>query len=104
MDSVKIITGKDFLLFNENVNTFHVKYYHPAIEKLAYHMPHVCILGTNHVGKTRREAVERGHCDCDVKLRCDYAERLTAALMHHIQSQFIINDTSLQHILPHNAN
>ena len=87
MDSVKIYTRKDFVLFNENANTFHVKYYQPAIEKLAYHIPHVCILGTNHIGKTRREALEKGQSDYDVKLRRDYAERLTTALIHQIQSQ-----------------
>ena len=45
------------------------------------------ILGTNHVGKTRRDALKDGFSDHDVKLRHVYAERLASAFLAEIQSQ-----------------
>ena len=45
------------------------------------------ILGTNHVGKTRRDALIRRKDKKDIKLRRDYAERLVAAFKQVIQSE-----------------
>ena len=53
----KVYTKTELVLFDEKIITFHEKYYKDAIDKLAYHLPHVKILGTNHVGLTRRNAL-----------------------------------------------
>ena len=61
-------------MFDENIITFHEKYYKDAIDKLAYHLPHVKILGTNHVGLRRRNALLLRRDKKDIKSRRDYAE------------------------------
>ena len=65
---------------------FHTSFYIPAIRKLAFHLPHVHIIGTNHCGEMRRTAFKRRELFQDVLLRRDYAERLVPSFAHQIQS------------------
>ena len=53
-------------------------FYILAIQKLAAHLPHAHIIGTNHCGNTRREEFERGRANQDVFCCCDYSERVLA--------------------------
>ena len=53
---------------------FHTRLYIPSIQNLAFHLPHVRILGTNHFGEMRRTAFKRGELFQDVIFSCDYAE------------------------------
>ena len=41
------------------VSDFHTSFYISAIQKLAFHIPHVRILCTNHCGEMRRTAFKR---------------------------------------------
>eukprot|EP00957_Ditylum_brightwellii_P008426 637998-Ditylum_brightwellii.AAC.1 len=53
------------------------------------------MLGTNNIGKTRKEALERGVSKKDIKCRHDYAERLGASFAKQIQSEFYGTKTSV---------
>ena len=68
------------------ISDFHTSFYILAIQKLAFHMPHVGILGTNHCGEFRRTAFKRCELFQDVLCRRDYAERVVAIFANQIQS------------------
>ena len=46
----KIYTRKELVMMETTISDFHTSFYIPAIQKLAFHMTHVHILGTNHCG------------------------------------------------------
>ena len=55
----KLYTRKELVIMATSIADFHTSFYIPAIQNLAFHLPHVRILGTNHCGNTRREASKR---------------------------------------------
>ena len=59
-------------------------FYLPAIQMLAFHLPHVRILGTNHCGKMQHTAFKRREIFQDVLCCHDYSERLVASFSHQI--------------------
>ena len=65
---------------------FHTSFHIPAIQKLAFHLQHVRILGTNHCGEMLCTAFKRRELFQYVLCCCDYAERLVASFSHQIQS------------------
>ena len=69
-----------------NISDFHESLYITAIQKLAFHISHVQILGTNHFGDSRRTAFKTHESFQYVLCRCDYAERIVASFPHKIQS------------------
>ena len=42
-----------------NISDFRTSFYIPAIQRLAFHLPYVHILGTNHCGEMRRTAFKQ---------------------------------------------
>ena len=65
---------------------FHTSFYIPDIQKLAFHLPHVRILVTNHCGKIRRTAFKRRELFQDELCYRDYAERVVSRFANQIQS------------------
>ena len=63
-------------------------FYIPDIQKLAFHLPHVSILGTNHCGKMLHTAFKRRELFQDVFCRRDYAERVLASFANQIQYEY----------------
>ena len=55
---------------------------------MAFHLPHVRILGTNHCGELRRTAFKQSELFQDVLCRRDYAERVLASFANQIQSEY----------------
>ena len=55
---------------------------------MAFHLPHVRILGTNHCGELLRTAFKRRELFQDVLCRRDYAERVLASFANQIQSEY----------------
>ena len=47
-------------MMETTISNFHTRFYTPEIQKLAFHIPHVQILGTNHYGESRQTAFK--HC------------------------------------------
>ena len=68
------------------ISDFHTSFYIPAIQKLAFRLPHVHILGTNHCGEMRRTAFKRRELFQYVLCRRDYSERVVASFANQIQS------------------
>ena len=70
------------------ISDFHTSFYIPAIQKLAFHLPHVRILGKNHCGELRQTAFKRRELFQDVLCRRDYSERVVASSANQIQSEY----------------
>ena len=70
------------------ISDFHTSLYIPAIQKLAFHLTHVRILGKNHCGAIRRIAFKRSELFQYVLCRRDYAEMLVARFAHKIKSLY----------------
>ena len=70
------------------ISGFHIRYYIPAIQKLAFHIPNVRILGTNHCGEMQRTAFKRRELFQDFLCCSDYSERVVESFAHQIQSAY----------------
>ena len=70
------------------ISEFHTSFYIPAIQKLAFRLPHVRILGTNHCGEMRSTDFKRRELFQDVLCRRYYAERLVARFANQIKSEY----------------
>ena len=70
------------------ISEFYTILYIPAIQKLAFRLPHVRILGTNHSGAMRHIAFKRCELFQDVLCHCDYSERLVERFSNKIQSKY----------------
>ena len=64
-----------------------ISFYIPEIKKLASHLPHVRILGTNHYGEMQRTSFKRLELYQYVLCCRDYTEREAASFAHQIQSE-----------------
>ena len=85
-NSRKIYTRKELVMMDTTISDFHTSFYIPAIQKLAFHIPHVHILGTNHCGEMQCTAFKQHELFQYVLCCRDYAERLVANFSHQIQS------------------
>ena len=47
----KVYSRKELVLMEKYIFEFHENNYIPSIENLYFHLPHICILGTQHFGK-----------------------------------------------------
>ena len=63
---------------------FHTSFYIPAIQKLAFHLAHVQILGKNHCGQ--RTAFKQRELFQDVLCCRDYADRVVVSFARPIKS------------------
>ena len=72
-------------MMETKIYEFHIRCYIPAIQMLAFQLPHVRILGTNHCGEMRRTAFKRRELFQYFICRRDYAERLVARFSNKIQ-------------------
>ena len=71
-------------MMETTISDFHTSFYIPDIQKLAFHLPHVRILGTNHCDELRRTAFKRREIFKDLLCRRDYAERVVAIFSNQI--------------------
>ena len=86
--STKIYTRKELVMMKTTISNFRNSFYIPAIQKLAFHLPHVRILDTNHCGEMRHTAFKRRELFQDVLCCRDYAERLVSNFANQIQSEY----------------
>ena len=71
--STKIYTRKELVMMETTISNFHTSFSIPAIQKWAFYLPHVRILGTNHCGELQHTAFKRSELFQDVLCRRDYA-------------------------------
>ena len=67
-------------------SNFHISFYIAAIQKLAFHLPHVQILGINHCGDSCRTVFKRRESFQEVLCHRDYDDRVVAIFAHQIKS------------------
>ena len=70
------------------ISNFHTSFYIPEIKKLAFHLPHACILGTNHCGESSQTTFKCLESFQDVLCLCDYYDRVVSSFNHQIQSKY----------------
>ena len=68
------------------ISNFKTSFYIPGIQKLAFHIPHVQILGTSQCGDSCRTAFKRQENFKYVLCRRDYDEGVVTSFPHQIQS------------------
>ena len=61
------------------ISNFHTSLYITEIHKLAFHIPHVQILGKNHCGNSHRTEFKCRESFQDALCHHDYAERVVAS-------------------------
>ena len=71
--STKVYTRKELVIMETKFSDFHTSFYIPATQKLAFHLPHVRILGKNHCGEIRHTAFKQRELFQDVLYVCDYS-------------------------------
>ena len=81
----KIYTRKELVLMETTISDFRTRFYIPAFQKLAFHLPHVRILDTNQCGEMRRNALKRRELFQDVLSCHDYADMIVASFDNQIQ-------------------
>ena len=82
--SAKIYTRKELVMMETKISGFRTSFYIPAIQKLAFHLPHVRIFGTNHCGKMRHTSFKRRELFQDVICSHDYAEKVVTNFVEQI--------------------
>ena len=75
-----------------SIGDLHTSLYIKEIQKLAFHLPHVRILGTHHYGNTRRESFKCHRLFQDVLCSFDYANRVVARFAQQIQYEYYGNN------------
>ena len=91
----KIYTRKELEMMETTISDFRTSFYIPAIQKLAFHLPHVRIIGTNHCGEIRRTAFKRHELFQDVLYPRDYSERVVVSFSNQIESEYYGGNISL---------
>ena len=86
--STKICTRKELVIIKTILYNLHTSFYIPSIQKLAFHIPRVQILVTNHFGEYYWTAFKIRKSFQDVLCCRDYAERVVASFPHQIQSEY----------------
>ena len=72
-------------MMETTISDFRTSLYIPVIQKLAFNLPHVCILGTNNCGEIQCTAFKICGLFQYVLCRRDYAERVISRFSNQIQ-------------------
>ena len=83
------------MLLETLISYFHDKYYTPGIQKLAFHLPHMRILGTHHLVKERHEEFKSRRKKFDVFFRSDHGERIVSLFDHQIKYEYYVGNMSV---------
>ena len=73
-------------MMGTTISNFHTSFFILEIHKLAFHIPHVQIMGENHCGESRQTAFKCRESFQDVLCRRDYDERVVDSFANRIQS------------------
>jgi len=90
----KVRTKRELTRLTKPIGVFHQEHFKDAMENLAYHWPHVTILGKHCCGKSRTDAFVENFLT-DVGTVRDFAERLKAAFDKEVQSTHFGNNRDL---------
>ena len=90
--STKINTIKQLVMMDTTNSNLETSFYITVMPKLAFHIPHVHILGTNHCRHYRRTAFKQRKLFQDVLCHRDYSQRVVASFTHQIKSEYYIGN------------
>ena len=90
-----IYTRREIVMMETTISNFHTSVYIPEIQKLAFHISHLQILGTSNCVDYIWTAIKRCESFQDMICRRDYAERGVAIFDHQIQSEYDGENISL---------
>ena len=82
-------------MMEKTISDFCTNLYIPAIQKVAFHLPHLRILGKNHCGEMQRTAFKRRELFQYVLCRRDYVERVVASFANQIQDKYYSGNRSV---------
>ena len=86
-NSTKINIRKELVMMETTIYDFRTIFYIPDIQKLAFHLTHVHILGTNLCVAMQRTAFKRRELFHNILCCRDYSERLVTSFDNQIQSE-----------------
>ena len=95
VQSTKIYTRKELVMMKTTISNFRTIFNIPEIQKLAFHIPHVQILGSNHFGDSHRTAFKRRESFQYLLCRRYYDDRVVYIFNHQIQSEYCGGNTSV---------
>ena len=75
-------------MMKTSISDFRTIFYIPAIQRLAFHLTNVRIIGSNHCSKMLRTAFKRHELFQDVLCRSDYSETVVKNFDNKIQSEY----------------
>ena len=76
--STKMYTKEQLVMMETTISNFHTSFYIPSIQWLAFHIPHIHLMGTNQCGDSLQTAFMRHKSFQDVLCCCDYAESVAS--------------------------
>ena len=71
----KIYTNKVLAFIEETIYKFIKYYYIPEIEKIAFHLAHIQIIGKDKCGVTIKDAMKSHHPQKEIRVRKQYTEK-----------------------------
>ena len=77
------------------ISDFYTSFYIPATQNISFHLSPVLILGTNHCGNTRLEALKRRRTNQDGLCYCVHDERVIANCAHQIHYECYVSNRSV---------
>ena len=83
----KIYTRKELVMMEKTISDSHTSFYIPVIQKLAFYLPHVHILCTNHCDEMLHISFKQSELFQDVLCCRDYVDVVVARFSHKIQPE-----------------
>ena len=71
-------------MMETSISYFHASFYIPLVQKVEFHLPHICILGTHHCDNTRHEASKCCRAFQDVLCSRDYFNKVVSSFAQQI--------------------
>ena len=94
-NSTIIYTRKELVMMETTIYDIHTSLYIPAIQKLAFHLPHVRIIVKNCCGAIRRTAFKQLELSKYVLCCRDYSERVVTSFANQIQPKYHYGNISV---------
>ena len=93
--STEIYTRKELGMMEKTISNFYTSFYFPEIQKLAFHIPHVQIMGTSHCGDSHKKPFKLSESFQDVLCRHEYDDNLVSSISNQILSEYYSGNISL---------
>ena len=93
--STKIYTRKELVMTETTISDFLNSFYIPAIQKLAFHLPHIGIFVKNHSGEMRCTSFKQRKFYQYVLCGRDYSDRVVEIFSRQIKPEYYGGNVSV---------